>query len=53
MKTGSQNDCLPFIKARNSVNYAIKRAKSNQYRNNPEYVMTLNDLMGKKSAITV
>jgi len=60
VKTGSQNDWLSFKKARNSVNYAIKHAKLNYYRNklnadlgNPKITWkTLNDLMGKKSAIT-
>ena len=45
---------------RNRVNYAIKRAKSNYYKDklnanlgNPKSTWkTLNDLMGKKSAIT-
>ena len=33
VKTGSQNNWLSFKKATNRVNYAIKRAKSNYYRN--------------------
>ena len=60
VKTGSQNDWLSFKKERNRVNYAIKREKSSFYRNklnanlgNPKSTWkTLNDLMGKKSAIT-
>ena len=60
VKTGSQNDWLSFKKVRNRVNYAIKREKSSFYRNklnanlgNPKSTWkTLNDLMGKKSAIT-
>ena len=60
VKTGSQNDWLSFKKVRNRVNYAIKRKKWSFYRNklnanlgNPKSTWkTLNDLMGKKSAIT-
>ena len=60
MKTDSKNDWLCFKKVRNRVNYAIKRAKSSYYRdklnanlgNQKSTWKTLNDLMGKKSAIT-
>ena len=60
VKTGLQNDWLSFKKVKNRVNYAIRREKASFYRNklnanhgNPKSTWkTLNDLMGKKSAIT-
>jgi len=60
LKTGLQNDWLSFKKVKNRVNYAIRREKASFYRNklnanhgNPKSTWkTLNDLMGKKSAIT-
>ena len=60
VKTGLQNDWLSFKKVKNRVNYAIRHEKASFYRNklnanhgNPKSTWkTLNDLMGKKSAIT-
>ena len=60
IKSGSQHDWSIFKKARNAVNYSIRSAKSKYYRrklneNAGDLKTTwkvLNDLMGKKSAVT-
>ena len=60
LKSGSQHDWSIFKKARNAVNYSIRSAKSKYYRrklneNAGDLKTTwkvLNDLMGKKSAVT-
>ena len=60
IKSGSQDDWSTFKKARNAVNYSIRCAKSEYYHyklneNAGDQKATwkvLNDLMGKKSAVT-
>ena len=60
IKSGSQNDWLTFKKAKNAVNYSIRCAKSVYYRHKLNENVgdqkttwkVLNDLMGKKSAVT-
>jgi hypothetical protein len=60
IKSGSQNDWFTYKKARNVVNYSINCAKSEYYRHKLNVNVgdlktkwkVLNDLMGKKSAVT-
>ena len=60
INSGSQNDWLTFKKAKNAVNYSIRCAKSVYYRHKLNEKLgdqkttwkVLNDLMGKKSAVT-
>ena len=60
IKMGSENDWNCYRNMRNKVNYAVKCAKSNYYRKklqdnlgDPKKTWkVLNDVMGKKSAVT-
>ena len=60
IKTGPEKDWNCYRNIRNKVNYAVKCAKSNNYRKklhdnlgDPKNTWkVLNDLMGKKSAVT-